>query len=133
MYAFLTYTLTQLRFFGAPAVTCSKASNFFALPRWYKYLSYSKSALTGKCEVTIHSWGQYWLIGLAALDIVMRIAGLVAVAFVIWGGFTYLISQGEPDKTAEARRTIVNALIGAVIAVIAASAVGFIGNRLGGT
>lgn len=132
MYSFLVYAATQITFFAGD-VDCGKGSKFFGLPKWYKYLSYAKNTYSGKCEVTIHNWGQYWLIALAGLDIVLRIAGLVAVAYVIVGGFKYLTSQGEPDHLAEARTTIVNALVGMAIAITAAATVGFIGNRLGGS
>jgi hypothetical protein len=35
------------------------------------------------------------LIALAIVDMLLRVAGLVAVAFVIWGGFNYITSQAE--------------------------------------
>ena len=133
MYSSLVYAITQSRYFGAAVAVCSKGNSFFGFPRWYKYLPYAKSSITGKCEINITNWGQYWLIAVAGLDIVLRLAGMVAVAFIIWGGFTYITSQGEPEKLVEARKTIVNALIGAAIAVMATAAVGFIGNRLGGS
>jgi hypothetical protein len=56
---------------------------------------------------------------------------MVAVAFVIYGGFQYINSRGEPDRAASGRKTIINALIGLVLAMIAVAIVSFIGRSLG--
>jgi hypothetical protein len=144
MYFLIQLYLSKIPFFfGAPPrggyVNCNQDKQdafFFGLPKWYRYLPYNANPYTGRCEIVISGNGlssNYWLIGMAILDMLLRIAGMVAMVFVIWGGFTYLTSLGEPEKLAEARRTIINALIGAVIAIIAASVVGFVGNRLGGS
>ena len=68
------------------------------------------------------------LIALALLDDLIRIAALVAVGYVIYGGIQYSTSQGSPDATKKAQSTIINALIGVSMAVLAASIVAFIGN-----
>ena len=46
----------------------------------------------------------------------IQLAGLIAFAFVIIGGFQFMTSAGEPDKASKARKTIISALIGAVAA-----------------
>ena len=53
-----------------------------------------------------------------ALTIVVTVSALVAVGFVIGGGFMYILSSGEPDKVTTARKTIINALIGLVIVLM---------------
>lgn len=70
------------------------------------------------------------LVLLAVVDNLLRIAGLIAVMFVIYGGIMYATSQGNPDQTSKAQSTIINALVGLVIAVIAVTFVSFVGNRL---
>jgi len=72
------------------------------------------------------------LIGLAILDDLIRVAALVAVGYVIYAGFQYMTSGGSPDKTKKAQNSIIDALVGLGIAVLAASIVAFIGNQLGG-
>jgi hypothetical protein len=42
-------------------------------------------------------------------------AGLIAVAYLIIGGYQYITSQGNPDATATAKGTIVNSIIGLII------------------
>lgn len=127
---------TVLRLFSAIGDACDPAANgafrFLGLPYWYEYLPGERDAL-GKCVPTI-AWGDLislWAIGLAIADILLRIVALVAVGYIIYGGFQYMTSAGSPDATKSAKDTIVNGLIGAVIAVFAVAIVSFIGNRLG--
>lgn len=112
------------------------SSSFLGLPAWYKYLE-----LNGDCDIVGPTKGSSdqidWpkaagYIGIAAVEILLRIAALVAVAFVIIGGFKYITSQGEPENTKSARQTIQNGIIGLIIAMVASAAVAFIGNSLVG-
>lgn len=122
------------------AATCSSKTTLFGIPPWYKYLIdaglMSSNPVTGACELAgslqPNDWVQViFLVGLALLDMALRLAGLVAAGFVIYGGIQYVTSQGEPDKTKDAQQTIINALIGMVIAIAAAAFVSFIGYRIG--
>ena len=49
------------------------------------------------------------------LNFVAGLGALAAVAFVIFGGFTFLTAGGDADKYKKAQGTIVNALVGLVI------------------
>lgn len=132
----VTNVLPMLKTFAASCDT-----SFFGIPTWYKYL---KVGSPPGCEVIFTTgsngtsptapefFGTFVLITLAIVDILLRIGGLVAVIFVIYGGIQYVTSQGEPDRTAKARGTIINALIGMAICVIAVALVSFVGNRIGG-
>ncbi len=116
-------------------------TTFFGIPPWYEYLIKSgalKSTDSG-CIININFINQtthkldlsvLTLAGLGIFDILLRVAGLVAVGYVIYGGFQYQTSQGEPEKVRHAQGTIINALVGVAIVIIAASVVAFIGNRL---
>ena len=42
-------------------------------------------------------------------------AGVIAVAYLIVGGYQYITSQGNPDATAVAKSTIINAIIGLIV------------------
>ena len=112
---------------------CDPNKTFFGLPVWYKYIV--KNSSGGSCNFeNIKLWppDSLLLIGVAVLDMLLRVAGMVAFAFIVWGGIQYVISQGEPDKTRQALHTIINALVGMVIAILSVTIVAFIGNRLGG-
>jgi hypothetical protein len=105
------------------------------IPKWYAYLKYGTDPLDpNHCKILIDFSGNGILgllpVGLAIIEILTTLAGVVAVGFVIYGGVRYVLSQGEPENTAAARSTIINALIGAVIAAIASAIVAFIGKSL---
>jgi uncharacterized membrane protein YphA (DoxX/SURF4 family) len=66
----------------------------------------------------------------AVIEILLRLAAIVAVGYTLYGGFLYMTSQGESGKTAQAKDTIIDALAGLVIAVMAAVVIGFIAGRI---
>lgn len=99
-------------------------TDFFGFPTWYKYLNHPN------CTPEIHSLSDVWLIVAAIIEIALRIAAIAAVLFIIYGGFSYTTSQGDPEGTKTARNTIVNALIGLALAVMAAAIVSFIARSI---
>jgi len=54
-------------------------------------------------------------------------AALSAFVFIFYGGFKWLISQGDKKKVEEARGTIINAMIGLFIVFLAFLVVNLIG------
>lgn len=98
------------------------------LPSWYKYIEGEQVGKT--CELKFQFPDDIGAILLAMVEILLRLGAIVAVGFVIYGGFMYMTSQGEPDKAAAARTTILNALIGLVLAILATAIVSFIGGQL---
>lgn len=121
-----------LLYFAAPPASCVKT--FFGLPVWYRYLPderFVNPAGEAVCEIYNFQPSDIPLIGLAVVDIALRIAALIAVGYVIYGGIQYVVSQGAPDATKKARQTIINALVGLVLAMLATGMVAFIGSRVG--
>ena len=47
-------------------------------------------------------------------------AGIICVAFLIYGGYQYLTSGGNDEKTKAGQKTLTNAVIGLVIVLAAA-------------
>lgn len=45
--------------------------------------------------------------------------GAIALIFVIYGGILYVTSGGDPEKTTKARNTLLYAIIGIVVVVLA--------------
>lgn len=64
------------------------------------------------------------------LRIVFGLAGAVAVLIVVIAGLQYVISSGDPQKTAKAKNTILYALIGLTIAIFANVIVTFVIGRI---
>ena len=107
-----------------------QAKGLTLLPTWYEYLD--ETTVAGRCTPTFKFPESIPNIGLAIVDILLRVAILISVGYVIYGGFKYTLSQGDPEGAKVAKKTIINALIGVVITIVAASIVAFIGNSLGG-
>lgn len=122
--------------FAASGCGDSGASKWLlSFPTWYEYLP--SGDFGAHCEIdnftflSPSSAGDIVLIVLALIDILLRIAGLLAFFYTLYGGFQYLTSQGEPDKLKSAQDTIKNALVGLAIAMVGAGAVAFVGHTLG--
>lgn len=60
-----------------------------------------------------------WQIVLNVLIDLFIIAGIVAIGFLIYGGYLYLRSGGDPNFASKGRKTITAALVGLVIVTIA--------------
>lgn len=110
--------------FSAPALAADCADTFFGIPAWYKGMQDDSCAF--KAPETGGQPDAKKLVLRVALNIIQ--AGMVVVAYVtifflIKGGFAYIASAGSSDGMASAKKTITNALIGLVIAILAASIV----------
>jgi hypothetical protein len=106
-----------------------QGGSFLSFPTWYHYLP-GVYDTNGACAPQVGHLSDIWLIIAAVIEILLRIAALIAVGFVIYGGIQYATSQGNPDQTSQARTTIINAFIGLAITVIAATVVSFIAGSI---
>jgi hypothetical protein len=113
--------------FFAEACQPGVGGNILGIPTWYKYLG--GEIENGRCSVLFAFPNDIGAILLAVVEIVLRIGAYVAIAMIIWGGIQYQLSQGEPDKTKNARTTIINAIIGLVIAILATAIVNIVGRN----
>jgi len=64
------------------------------------------------------------------ISILLFAAGALAVLMVIYGGFKYVTSAGEPQKAASGRQTIIFALVGLVVVVVSRQLILFVLDRL---
>lgn len=67
----------------------------------------------------------------AILPIVYGVAGIALFGLLIYSGFTWLTSAGDPDKLRKAQGTMVNSVIGLAIVLLAYFATRVIGGILG--
>jgi len=113
--------------YAAPAEpVCSNSTTFLGIPAWYEYLDVNKDGSGGGCRVKAPDGKSVIiLIALAVVDILLRLSALVALIFVVYGGFRFTTAQGSPDAISKGKKTIVNALVGLVIAVLASQIVKF--------
>lgn len=120
---------------------CHKSDGFLGFPTWYEYLEVGPyngdpCAITGPSDINPDGTKSFSFekaiprILLAIVDILLRVAGMVAVGYVIFGGFKYMTSQGDPDALKKAQGTVVGALIGLAIAIVSVTIVTFVGSKL---
>lgn len=64
------------------------------------------------------------------VGILSLVLGAVAVIFIIWGGIKYITSNGDSSNISTAKSTIIYALIGLVVAVLARPIINFVVGRL---
>ncbi len=62
----------------------------------------------------------------ALLQIVFTVAGAIAVLVIIIAGISYILSAGDPQKTARAKDAILYAVIGLAVAILANIIVTFV-------
>jgi hypothetical protein len=105
------------------------AKSFFGIPVWYQYLGTDN----GKdCNVNTDQKNVPALVVLGFIDIALYLAGILAVLMIIWGGYKFILSDGSPDQIAGGRKTILNAVIGLLIAIFSAQIVRFVASKLSG-
>lgn len=63
---------------------------------------------------------------LGIINFVLILVGILALAFLVYGGFRYITSRGEDDEVEAAKNIITNAVIGIVVIGIAAALVNFV-------
>ncbi|OGL72582.1 hypothetical protein A3C96_02575 [Candidatus Uhrbacteria bacterium RIFCSPHIGHO2_02_FULL_60_10] len=60
----------------------------------------------------------------------MGLLGLLAVILILYGGFKWMTSQGEPEKVEEAKKIIISGIIGLVIIASAYGIASYVINTL---
>ncbi|MBP8979429.1 hypothetical protein KBG23_03050 [Candidatus Dojkabacteria bacterium] len=65
------------------------------------------------------------------LNTAIALAGLVAVVMIVYGGYTWITSTGDPEKVTQGRNILVAAVIGMMIVFLARMIIGLVLERLG--
>jgi hypothetical protein len=110
------------------ALACDSGTGVFGIPPWHNYLPCDADGGVDNVSIQLN---QIWLIGIAVFEAIVRIGAFVAFIFVIRGGFKYIMSQGNPEATSSARKTITSSIIGLVLLMMSSIIVSFFMNTLG--
>lgn len=98
-------------------------------PAWFKGLTQGNCDLKSPSEVGGIS-NYIWAIALNIVDMILQLVGYIAVGFIIFGGYKYMISAGSPDGMVKARKTITNAVIGLLISIFSVAIVKIISGAI---
>jgi hypothetical protein len=113
----------------AAADDSCNSGGFLGFPSWYRGLTNDDCTIKESSDV---GGVKNFILMIAGniLAILMTAASYVCVGFLLYGGFLYLTSQGSVDVAKRANKTILNAVIGLVIAIIGVSVINFIYARI---
>ncbi len=64
------------------------------------------------------------------VDIAFSVAGALALLFIIIGGLRYIFSAGDPQAASQAKNTVIYALVGLVVTILAYSIVRFVAKHI---
>ena len=64
------------------------------------------------------------------LNIVLSAMGIIAVGVMVYGGFVYLTSQGDPSRAKRGRDVILYGLVGLAVTLLAFAIVAFVAANL---
>ena len=121
------------------------SNGFFGFPHWYEYLDVQPVSPEPNpenittCQVVgptasdgsgIDIPKAAISVALAIIDILLRVAGLVAFGYIVYSGFLFVLAQGDSNKEKQARQTIINAVVGMIVSITAVTLVSFIGSKL---
>ncbi len=60
-----------------------------------------------------------WAIILNILNILFGLVGYLALGFIIYGGFLYVLARGDTGRIAKGKRTVISAIVGLIICILA--------------
>jgi hypothetical protein len=60
-----------------------------------------------------------WTVILNILSILFNLVGYLALGFIIYGGYLYVLSRGDQTRIARGKNTVVRAVIGLIICILA--------------
>lgn len=66
----------------------------------------------------------------STLQIVFGFAGAIALLVIALAGLRFVLSQGDPQKTSQARNAIIYAVVGLIVAMLAFTIVTFVVGRV---
>lgn len=60
------------------------------------------------------------------VNVLLWVVGILSVTMIVWSGFKYITSAGDTSKLASAKSTLIYAIVGLIIAIMAYAIVNFV-------
>jgi hypothetical protein len=109
------------------AGSCPNSGSLLGFPRWYEGLCDANGNI-GSPNLVGGIGAFIWIIVLNIVTMGLYVVGYVSLGFIIFGGFKYIVSGDNPTGVAAAKKTILNAVIGLVISIMAVGIVNVVAN-----
>lgn len=124
---FLAALVLVLSFTAPVANAKACQSGLLTFPAWYSHVS-------DDCKsVKITQLNDTWVIVLNLVEILLHAVAYGAVAYLVWGGFKYMKSRGDPGKIQNAKDAITNAVVGLITALGSVAVVNFVSGGIAGS
>lgn len=129
---------------SAAGPNCSGVAAFLTFPAWYRGLAVdngrggcdicgpaglnvNKDACSTTTSTSSDNIGPFiWHIVLNVIEIGLQLVGYAAFGFILFAGFQYMTSAGDPAQAVRARQTIFNAAIGIFVSFAAIAVVNLV-------
>jgi len=85
------------------------------IPAWYRGLTKSDTDCDIKEPDNISNF--IWKIVLNIIEAALVIVGYIAIFFILYGGFNFIVAGSTAARVEKARKTILNAVIGLAISI----------------
>lgn len=103
-----------------------EANVFLGFRPWYKGLATrddNDKCVIGKPATSdsgTTNWAPFvWVVVMNIIYDVSLVAGITATGFIIYGGLSYVMSEGDPNKAAKGKNIIQGAVIGLILTIFA--------------
>lgn len=99
-------------------------TTLLTFPAWYTGLIDGNCNILSPSSPEVGGIGNFiWKIVLNVIDLILQLVAYIAVGFIIFGGYKYMISAGSPDGMVKARKTITNAVVGLLLSIFSVAIV----------
>lgn len=117
----------------ASAAVTNCEARFMGIPPWYRGLTKNNPPTCDlKSPDEVGGLSNYiWKIVLNAIEMAIVAAAYIAVFFILYGGFLFMTGGDKPAQVEKARKTILDAVIGLVIAMAAVAIINLIFGIIG--
>lgn len=100
--------------------------SFLGFVPWYNGLTDSNCEIRTPNAATLPLSKFVWtIVGNISGDLLLAI-GILCVGMIIYNGYLYILSAGDPAKAAKARKGLTAAIVGALIGLVGKAIVSFI-------
>lgn len=107
------------------ASAACRDTNVLTFPAWHAHLKKDDN-----CRVQLTKLNDFWVIVLNVIEMLLQIVVYSALGYIIWSGFKYMKSRGDPTKVANAQQAITDAVIGLIIALSATAIVNVVAGAI---
>lgn len=126
MFTIGTASLTVLAPPAAAAGGCATRA-FLTFPAWYRGLTDSDCNIVSPSDSSVGGLSNFiWIIVLNVIEILLQVIAYAAALMIIYGGFRFMTSSGNPQGVEQGRKTITNAVIGLIISIASIAIVNLI-------